>query len=342
MRCTVSDCLAGGAVQVMGNASLSDVDLTRTYRVVSTAALLTAPSAFAIWGNETVSKAQSTPYEGMLDAVERALASGMQPEPVTEESIVASKGPPPLNPACVARATAVQTDVSTRSLSRTARKALGDRASMVLNVRAEGSAAFEGVYKVNSALHRKDNATAASSIEQEFTSEVGPTFGLQLSWTNESGATRIGLSYKQQALQFAAGIDFRQLGCNESGVETSQCPADGDTVTTTIGFASRDDPSVQSESVVKTTIEAVPSCTHSVGQSSLQAGEEIVGKATVPLLAFANDLDRLPIRYTQAYVEFKWDGTVLPFKRSAGTAEFRVDVFPAAVALCSGVCCRVE
>ena len=56
---------------MMGNASLSDVDLTRTYRVVSTAALLTAPSAFAIWGNETVSKAQSTPYEGVLDAVER-------------------------------------------------------------------------------------------------------------------------------------------------------------------------------------------------------------------------------------------------------------------------------
>ena len=330
MRRTVSDCFAGCGVQVTGKESLSDVDLTRTYRVVSTAALLTAPSAFAIWGNETVSKAQSTPYEGMLDAVERALASGMQPEPVTEESIVTSKGPLPLNPECVARATAVQTDVSTRSLSRTARKALGGRASMALSVRAEGSTAFEGVYKVNSALHRKDNATAASSSEQEFTSEVGPTFGLQLSWTNESGATRMALSYKQQTLQFAAGIDFRQLGCNESGVETSQCPADGDTVTTTIGFASRDDPSVRSESVVKTTIEAVPSCTHSVGQSSVHAGEEIVGKASVALYAFANDLDGLPIRYTQADVEFKWDGTVLPFKWSAGTGRIRVAVFPSA------------
>jgi hypothetical protein len=189
---------------------------------------------------------------------------------------------------------------------------------MVLSVRAEGSAAFEGVYKVNSALHRKDNATAVSSIEEEFTSEVGPTFGLQLRWTNESGATHVALSYKQQALQFATGIDFRQLGCNESGVEISQCPADGDTVTTTIGFASRDDPSVKGESVVKTTIEAVPSCTHSVGQSSLQVGEEIVGRATVALNAFAYDLDALPIRYTQAEVEFKWDGTVLPYKWSPG------------------------
>ena len=88
-------------MQVMGKESLSDVDLTRTYRVVSTAAVLTSPSAFAIWGNETVSKAQSTPYEGMLDAVEQSLAGGMQPEPVTEDSIVASKGPPPLNPECV-------------------------------------------------------------------------------------------------------------------------------------------------------------------------------------------------------------------------------------------------
>jgi hypothetical protein len=215
---------------------------------------------------------------------------------------------------------------------------------MALSVRAEGSAAFEGVYKVNSALHRKDNATAASSIEQEFTSEVGPAFGLQLSWTNESGATHMNLSYKLQALQFAAGIDFRQLGCNESGVETSQCPADGDTVTTTIGFGPRDDPSVRSESVVKTTIEAVPSCTHSVGQSSVHAGEEIVGKATVALYAFANDLDGLPIRYTQADVEFKWDGTVLPIKWSAGTVESGSTSFlpHRAVALRSGVCCRVE
>jgi hypothetical protein len=97
-------------------------------------------------------------------------------------------------------------------------------------------------------------------------------------------------------------------------------------VTTTIGFVSRADPSVRGESVVKTTIEAVPSCSHSVGQSSVQAGEEIVGKAAVALYAFANDLDGLPIRYTQADEEFKWDGTVLLFKWSAGT----VDVFPSA------------
>ena len=331
-------------MQVQGNLSFSDVDLAQTYRVVSTAAVLTAPTAFAIFGNETIAKAESTPVDGVLDAVARALAasdSPIQPEQVVEESIIAREGLP-LNPECVTRAMAVQADVCSRSLSRTARKAVGGAESMALSVRAEGTASFEGVYSLSSSLQRAGNATAASSIAQEFTEEVGPTFGLQVSWTSKPGTTHMELSYKQQALQFAAGIDFRQLGCNESGVETSQCPADGDTVTTTIGFGPRDDPSMRSESVVKTTIEAVPSCTHSVGQSSLQPGEEIVGKATVALLAFAHDLDGLPIRSTQAYVEFKWDGTVLPFRWSAGTAEFRVDVFPAAVALCSGVCCRVE
>ncbi len=80
------------------------------------------------------------------------------------------------------------------------------------------------------------------------------------------------------------------------------------------------------------------------GAVSVQTGEEIVGKATVALFAFANDLDGLPIRYTQADVEFKWDGTVLPFKWSAGTVEsWSTSFLPhPAVALRSGMRCRVK
>ena len=127
-------------VQVVGNTSLSAFDLSQTYRLMSTASALTAPSAIAILGNETVSKAESTPVEGILDAVAASLASGMQPQRVTEASIVARKGLP-LNPECATKATAVQSDVCTRSLSRTARKAVGGTESMTLSVRAEGSAA---------------------------------------------------------------------------------------------------------------------------------------------------------------------------------------------------------
>ncbi len=50
-------------MQVAGNASLSDVVLSHTYRVISTAALLAGPSAFAILGNETIRKAESTSVE---------------------------------------------------------------------------------------------------------------------------------------------------------------------------------------------------------------------------------------------------------------------------------------
>jgi hypothetical protein len=53
----------------------------------------------------------------------------------------------------------------------------------------------------------------------------------------------------------------------------------------------------------------------------LQAGAEIIGKATVELYVFAYDLDGLPIRYTQAAVEFSWDGSVLPFKWSLGVID---------------------
>jgi hypothetical protein len=307
-------------VQVVGNTSLSAFDLSQTYRLMSTASALTAPSAIAILGNETVSKAESTPVEGILDAVAASLASGMQPQRVTEASIVARKGLP-LNPECATKATAVQSDVCTRSLSRTARKAVGGTESMTLSVRAEGSAAFEGMYVINSSLIRAGDAAVASSVEQEFTSKASPTFGLQLSWANESGTTGVDLSFNQQAVQFASGIGFRQLGCNEAGVVGSQCPADGDTVITTFRFGPRSDTRVRSESVVMTNIQAVPSCSHSVGQCSLQAGAEIIGKATVELYVFAYDLDGLPIRYTQAAVEFSWDGSVLPFKWSLGVID---------------------
>ena len=307
-------------MQVVGNTSLSAVDLSQTYRLMSTASALTAPSAIAILGNETVSKAEYTPVEGILDAVAASLASGMQPQRVTAASIVARKGLP-LNPECATKATAVQSDVCTRSLSRTARKAVGGTESMTLSVRAEGSAAFEGMYVINSSLIRAGDTAVASSVEQEFTSKASPTFGLQLSWANESGTTGVDLSFNQQAVQFASGIGFRQLGCNESGVVGSQCPADGDTVITTFRFGPRSDARVRSESVVVTNIQAVPSCSHSLGQCSLQAGAEIIGKATVELYVFAYDLDGLPIRYTQAAVEFSWDGSVLPFKWSLGVID---------------------
>ena len=279
----------------MGNTSLSAVDLTQTYRLMSTAALLTGSSAFAILGNETIRKAESTTVEvpdlivqpgmlkgqsypvtvqGILDAVAASLASGMQPEPVREASIVASKGLP-LNPECVTKATALQTDVCSRSLSRAAVKGIGEIQSMTLSVRAEGTAAYDGVYVVNSSLRRAGNATATSSVEQEFTSAAtaAPSFGLQIGWANESGATRVDLSYNQQAVQFASAIRFQQLGCDESGVEASQCPADGDTVTATIRFGPRDDASVLSESTVTMGIEAKPSCSRSAAQSSLHVGQ---------------------------------------------------------------------
>ena len=211
--------------------------------------------------------------QGILDAVAASLTSGVQIEAGLEASIVAGKGLP-LNPQCVTKATAVQTDVCSRSLSLAAVKGINDTHSIALSIRAEGSTAFDGVYVVNSSLRRAGNATATSSVEQEFTSAAtaAPSFGLQVGWANESGATRVDLSYNQQAVQFASAIRFQQLGCDESGVEASQCPADGDTVTATIRFGPRDDASVLSESTVTMGIEAKPSCSRSAAQCSLHVG----------------------------------------------------------------------
>jgi hypothetical protein len=213
--------------------------------------------------------------QGILDAVAASLTSGVQPEGGPEASIVAGKGLP-LNPQCVTKGTAVQTDVCSRSLSLAAVKGINDTHSMALSIRAEGTAAFDGVYVVNSSLRRAGNATATSSVEQEFTSvaAAAPSFGMQAGWANESGTSRVDLSYNQQAVQFASAIRFQQLGCDESGIEAvDQCPADGDTVTAIIRFGPRDDASVRSESTVQMRIEAVPSCDRSAAQCSLPAGQ---------------------------------------------------------------------
>ena len=67
-------------------------------------------------------------------------------------------------------------------------------------------------------------------------------------------------------------------------------------------------------------------------------GQEIVAKQPVDLSVYVYDLDGQPIRYTQAAVEFTWDGSILPVKWSSGRSDCfypRASSTPRSVATCA-------
>ncbi len=223
--------------------------------------------------------------------------------------------------------------------------------ALKLRTIATGDAGFNITYSRSTVLRRDGGAVAQSDDWLH-----ARVFGLSFEWKQmERGPppTAASMALDAAKQQYANTIEHTfmlSLQCAPNSIRAplgngTTCPQDGDTIETTIcvtpqaGNVTNVTQSMLAEVRIVTSIEAAPSCNHSFGQCSLQAGAAIVGMASIELFAFMHDLDGLPILYTQADVEFLWDGIVLPIKWSPGAIDrFSVRRLPQ---LQHRSCCRV-
>jgi hypothetical protein len=234
------------------------------YRVVSTESMLKSAWSVDVLKNQTLNALFTFPPEGITDAIEELLASNHSKlEPIAGGDIFEREGPP-LSPKCRVAGTTVEARIciGTSALARTTSK--GEQEELGLSINAEGVESFEASYMVSTSLRRAGNATFESSVTQELKGEAISAFGQLVRWKNVSApATLVTLSYEQQSFQSSNDIIVEQQWCHEVRAEmsTSVCPADGDTLVTSIRFGSSRNTTIKPDEVqIETNVKAAISC----------------------------------------------------------------------------------
>jgi hypothetical protein len=120
--------------------------------------------------------------------------------------------------------------------------------------------------------------------------------------------------------------------CNDS-IGKDDCPADGDTLITSIRFGSSSNTVtlVPTEVRIVTEVQAAVSCERTKPTVRVVANtdlDSILPAAPLSVHLLAMDMDDQPIRFSRAELVLTWDGVAVPFEWLRGLSEYSWHIPP--------------
>jgi hypothetical protein len=201
-------------------------------------------------------------------------------------------------------------------------------AAVQVVVRAGGESRMMAAYRA-SMVHR--HATAGEGAQQNSSRTWSRLDEPQLSldghhvvWSTVPPANDSAIELDGEAKRYAATKEFAfQLGLDCHGAEA--CVADGDTVETMLEVAESSSDGVRSAVRITTLVQALVSCEHS--NAWIEYDLQSVPTSTAMRVHLeAYDVDRLPVSYNRAPVEFRFGLHLLPQRWDSGSNVYVADV----------------
>ncbi len=197
------------------------------------------------------------------------------------------------------RPLAVAATLATRTVTMTLTKPTLVNESLQVSVQADGEAKFTGTYTGRSVLVRRNGDRADFPSEQV------------ISWSRDS--VTVPLDAKAGVFTSRIIREFTvRLECARDA-HAQLCPADGDTIETSITFSSTTDASVYDTALLRSEVEATPSCSWTTVRLTPDGGVLPHNAPDLAVMVMLADVDGFPINFTDPDgLQVSWTGPGAP------------------------------
>ncbi len=209
------------------------------------------------------------------------------------------------------RPLSVATALATRTVTMKLTKPTLVNESLQVSVQADGEAKFTGAYTARSVLVRRNGDRADFPSEQ--------VLGLSRDSVTVPLDAKAGVFTSRLLTEFTVRLD-----CARDA--PALCPADGDTIETNITFTSTTDASVHDTALLRSEVEAIPSCSWTRVWLTQEGGALLHNAPDLAVTVTLADVDGLPINYTDPVgLLVTWTGPGAPGGAAAVLALARTE-----------------